>query len=116
MTLKEFNKITDADDYFDFFDIDYDEKLVNVKRFHIMRKFGEEVAKIGESYKDKSEDEILNFYKFSLVRIYKSFENGYEPSAAEVWKMFDKPNPCLACSSLGDCSTKEMEDATKTCG
>jgi nitrogenase-stabilizing/protective protein len=116
MTLKEFNKITDAEDFLEFFDLDYDEKLVNVKRFHIMRKFGEDVAKINETYKGKSEDELLGFYKFSLVRVYKSFENGYEPSAAEVWKMLDKPNPCLACSTLGDCSPKEMDDATKTCG
>jgi len=114
-SLKNFKTLTDAVDYFEFFDLNYDESLVSVKRFHIMKLFGKEIKKIDEKYSDKDERELLNFYKFALVKVYKSFESGYEPSAAEVWSMFDKPNPCFECSSLGDCSTKEMEDATKTC-
>jgi nitrogenase-stabilizing/protective protein len=75
-----------------------------------LRKFGEEVAKIDE-LELTSQERVLDMYKFALVRVYKDFEGGYEPSAAEVWKMFDKPNPCMACSTLGDCSNKEMDNA-----
>ena len=37
--VEEFQSLTDAEDYFDFFNLDYDERLVYVKRFHIMKKY-----------------------------------------------------------------------------
>ncbi|MEJ2372422.1 MAG: nitrogenase-stabilizing/protective protein NifW, partial [Sulfurimonas sp.] len=39
-SLDEFYELTDAEDYFDFFDLEYDAKLVNVKRFHILKEYG----------------------------------------------------------------------------
>ena len=39
--LDEFYKLTDAEDYFEFFNLEYDEKVLRVKRFHILKKFGE---------------------------------------------------------------------------
>ncbi len=44
-TLTEFQKISDTEDFFEFFDLQYDERLINAKRFHIMKKFGELVEK-----------------------------------------------------------------------
>lgn len=109
-SLESFYKITDAESYFKFFDLEYSLWLINVKRFHIMRKFGEMIAKAKEA-PGLTEEKLLDFYKFALVSVYKSFESGYNPSAAEIWSMFDRPNPCLECATMGDCNTKEMFDA-----
>ncbi len=92
--LEEFYKITDAEDYFDFFDVEYNEQLVNVKRFHIMRKFGEMIEKTKEMAIE-SDEKLLDFFKFALITVYKNFESGYNPSAADIWRMYDNPVGCI---------------------
>ncbi|WP_024953576.1 nitrogenase-stabilizing/protective protein NifW [Sulfurospirillum arcachonense] len=96
--LNDFYKLSDAEDYFDFFKLEYDEKLVNVKRFHILREYGNLIKTGLENLKDQ-EDKLLDFLKFSLLQVYGNFKNGYAPSAAEVWNMFKdgKATGCLGC-------------------
>jgi len=105
-TLAEFQKITDTEDFFEFFDLEYDERLVNAKRFHIMKKFGELVDK-SKGHDMGSDAKLLEFYKFALITVYKNFENGYSPSAADVWEMFDKPSACGTCSTSSSCNDVE---------
>ncbi len=102
-TLSEFEKITDAEEFLEFFDINYDERLVQVKRFHILKKFGEMVDK-ARGHDMGSDAKRLEYYKFALLSVYKNFENGYSPSAADVWSMFDKPGGCGTCSTAGSCN------------
>jgi len=114
--LEEFKTLTDAEDYFDFFDLDYNERLVYVKRFHILRKFGEMAEKGSVEAFDGSEDKLLDYYKFALLSVYKNFENGYEPSAAEIWNMFDKESACGTCSTSTDCNDIEgVESGAHAC-
>ena len=103
-SLNEFYKITDADDYFDFFDIEYDQRLIDAKRFHLMKKFGELIEKSKEL--EAIEDErLLGMYRFALLKVYKDFENGYNPSAAEIWGSLDKPSACFTCATQVGCSS-----------
>lgn len=114
-TLAEFQKITDCEEYFDFFDIEYDERLVHVKRFHIMKKFGEMVDK-AQGHDMGSDAKLLEYYKFALITVYKNFENGYSPSAADVWDMFDKPSACGTCSTSSSCnSIEEVSHGVHAC-
>lgn len=105
-TLSEFQQITDTEDFFDFFDLAYDERLVQVKRFHMMKKFGEMVEK-AKGHDMGSDEKLLGYYKFALISVYKNFENGYSPSAADVWDMFDKPSGCGTCSTSSSCNDIE---------
>lgn len=105
-TLEDFKALSDTEEYFDFFDLEYDERLIYVKRFHIMKKYGEMIAK-AEGQDFMSDEKKLDFYKFALITVYKNFENGYSPSAADVWEMFDKPSACGSCSTSSSCSTVE---------
>ena len=105
-TLADFQKITDSEDFFEFFDLEYDERLVNSKRFHIMKKFGEMVEK-AQGHDMGDDTKLLEFYKFALISVYKNFENGYSPSAADVWEMFDKPSACGTCSTSSSCNDVE---------
>lgn len=114
-SLEEFNTLTDAEDYFDFFDIEFDERLVFVKRFHIMKEFGSMIAK-AESNTDMDETKTLEYYKFALLTIYKNFENGYAPSAADVWDMFNNPTACGTCSTSSSCSdVEEVSNGAHAC-
>ena len=114
-TLAEFQKITDTEDYFEFFDLQYDERLVNSKRFHIMKKFGELVEK-ASGHDMGSETKLLEYYRFALLSVYKNFENGYSPSAADVWAMFDKPSACGTCSTSSTCNdVTEVSNGSYAC-
>ncbi len=114
-TLAEFQKITDTEDYFEFFDLQYDERLVNSKRFHIMKKFGELIEK-ASGHDMGSETKLLEYYRFALLTVYKNFENGYSPSAADVWAMFDKPSACGTCSTSSTCNdVTEVSNGSHAC-
>lgn len=104
--LAEFRTLSDTEDYFDFFDLDYDQRLVYIKRFHIMKKYGEMIKK-AEGHDLGSDERLLEYYKFALISVYKNFENGYSPSAAEIWDTFDKPSACSTCSTSSECSDEE---------
>lgn len=105
-TLDEFQQITDTEEFFEFFDLEYDERLVNSKRFHIMKKFGE-MAEKAKGHDMGGDVKLLEYYKFALISVYKNFENGYSPSAADVWEMFDKPSGCGTCSTSTSCNDVE---------
>ena len=113
--LQEFQTLTDAEDYFDFFDLDYDERLVYVKRFHIMKKYGEMIEK-AKGHDLGSEEKLLDYYKFALITVYKNFENGYAPSAAEVWNTFGTPSACSTCSTSSSCNDiEEVSNGVHAC-
>jgi len=113
--LAEFQTLTDTEEFFDFFGLEYDERLVYVKRFHIMKKYGELVEKAkGNDF--GSDEKLLDYYKFALITVYKNFENGYSPSAAEVWDTFDKPSACSTCSTSTECSdVEEVSNGVHAC-
>ncbi len=99
-SLDEFYELTDAEEYFDFFDLEYDPSLVNVKRFHILREYGSLIKTGFENYKEQ-EEKLLDSLKFSLLCVYGDFRNGHAPSAAEVWNMFKDGKlggGCLSCT------------------
>lgn len=105
-TLEDFYHLRNAEDYFEFFEMDYDKRLVNVKRFHIMKEYGTLIKK-GMAGFANNELMLLDFLKFSLLRVYADYLSGHAPSAAEVWEMFKdgEPKGCLACvtSKGGNC-------------
>lgn len=113
--LEEFETLTDTEEYFDFFDLDYDERLLYVKRFHILKKYGEMIAK-AKSENFSSDEKKLDFYKFALITVYKNFENGYSPSAAEIWDTFGKPSACSTCSTSTSCNDiEEVSNGVHAC-
>lgn len=111
---EEFKALSDTEEYLDFFDVEYNERLVYVKRFHIMKKYGEMIAKGEEQISD--EEKLLDFYKFALISVYKNFENGYSPSAADIWNTYDNPSGCSTCSTSTSCNDiEEVSNGTHAC-
>ncbi|HFU76862.1 MAG TPA: nitrogen fixation protein NifW [Arcobacter sp.] len=98
-SLDEFYELTDAEDYFDFFELEYDQSLVNVKRFHILKEYGTLIKTGFENMRDQ-EEKLLDFLKFSLLKVYGDYQNGHAPSAADVWDMFKdgKLSGCMSCT------------------
>jgi nitrogenase-stabilizing/protective protein len=62
LTLDNFKKLTDAEEYFEFFELPYDRNLVNVNRLHILKQ-----------YSNLSQEEKLSQYRDALLRAYEVF-------------------------------------------
>lgn len=107
----ELKHLVNAEDFFEYFGIEYDERLVNTKRLHILREFGILRAKI-DAQSIENELKREEFYKVALLSIYGAYKNGHAPNAAEVWGMFERTGGCLSCSTVGQCQTKETENGT----
>ncbi len=104
MSIKNFYDLIDAEDYFNFFNIEYDQQLINVKRFHILKEYGDLINSGFEKFENNAV-KLFDFLRFSLLKVYGDFENGYAPSAADIWKMYkkNKLNGCYSCSgSIGN--------------
>ena len=105
-TLENFYTLQDAEDYFEFFGVEFDKHIVEVKRFHIMKEYGTLIKK-GFANFTNDEKQLMDFLKFALIKVYMDFKNGHAPSAAEVWGMIEdgKAKGCLACalSEGGNC-------------
>jgi nitrogenase-stabilizing/protective protein len=99
-TLEGFYELRRAEDYFDFFGIVFDEHILNVKRFHIMKEYGTLIKK-GFTHFENDDEKLLDFLKFTLIRVYADYKNGRNPSAAEVWGIYDDSKGCLSCTQKG---------------
>jgi nitrogenase-stabilizing/protective protein len=109
--LEQFHRLNNLTDYLHFFEIPCEESLVHAKRFHILRLFGEQVAKVADRGIN-DEARLMAIYRFALLSIIKRYEAGYAPSAAEIWGMMDKPGGCLACATQVGCNTDQNGCAT----
>ena len=98
-TLAQFNQLKDAEEYFEFFDLSYDPKIVNVNRLHILRKFSQLARAVNED-KTQSEEEILLAYRKALQVAYNLFLNssGVEQKLFKVFQ--DKPKNVVMLSDI----------------
>lgn len=89
-SLTEFNKLTDAEDYFAFLELPYDPKVVSVNRLHILRKFSQLKAEIDQQTDDPQER--LSRYRSALETAYQVFltSTSYEQ---KLFKVFQDQTP-----------------------
>jgi nitrogenase-stabilizing/protective protein len=85
----KFKKITQAEEYFDFFEIPYDQKNVNVNRLHILKKFSQLIAEIDENYTDLTDSDKLIRYREALEKAYQVFLTS-TPQEQKLFKVFNE--------------------------
>lgn len=88
-TLAEFKAITNAEAYFEFFQLEYDPKVVNVNRLHILKKFSQLIAEIDAEATELTEVEQLNRYQEALVQSYNVFLTT-SPLQTKLFKVFNE--------------------------
>lgn len=98
-TLAEFNQITDAEQYFEFFGLDYDPVTVNVNRLHILKKFSNDIRQIN-AIDGLDETGRLQKYCEALVNAYNLFlsSTGVEQKLFKVFH--DKPKNVVMLSEI----------------
>jgi nitrogenase-stabilizing/protective protein len=86
-SLSEFNALVNAEDYFKFFEIPYDQKMVNVNRLHILQKFSAYIKEIDRNYSELNDAERLSKYREALEKAYQIFIES-TPQQEKLFKVF----------------------------
>lgn len=86
-TLSDFQQLTTAEEYLEFFGIDYDPKFVNVNRLHILKQFSLLIQEVDKAFPDVSEAEKLEKYRLALEEAYQVFLTS-SPLETKLFKVF----------------------------
>jgi nitrogenase-stabilizing/protective protein len=96
----KFQKLTQAEEYFDFFGLPYDQKVVSVNRLHILKKFSQSIQEIDDNYTDLSVEERLNKYCEALQKAYQVFLES-TPQEQKLFKVFkQKPKNVVTLTEI----------------
>lgn len=99
-TLTAFNSLTDAEDYLQFFDIEYDRDFVNINRLHILKQFSLLINEVDKAFPDVSEAEKLEKYRLALEEAYQVFLTS-SPLETKLFKVFQtKPKNFVSLDEL----------------
>ncbi|MHC5738362.1 nitrogenase-stabilizing/protective protein NifW [Nostoc sp.] len=99
-TIDEFKKLVDAEEFFQFFNMSYDLKVVNVNRLHILKKFSQYIQEIDNSSPELSQEERLNQYSSALQKAYQVFIES-TPHEQKLFKVFnDKPKNVVTLTEI----------------
>ena len=99
-TLTAFQNLTDAEDYLQFFDIEYDRDFVNINRLHILKKFSVLIKEVDAAFPGVSETEILEKYGLALEEAYQVFLTS-SPLETKLFKVFQsKPKNFVSLEEL----------------
>ncbi len=99
-TLENFQKLTDAEDYLQFFDIKYDRDFVNINRLHILKQFSLLIKEVDKVFPDVTESEKLEKYRLALEEAYEVFLTS-SPLETKLFKVFQsKPKNFVSLDEL----------------
>lgn len=99
-TLAAFQKLTDAEDYLQFFDIEYDRDFVNINRLHILKQFALLINEVDKAFPDVNETEKLEKYQLALEEAYQVFLTS-SPLETKLFKVFQtKPKNFISLDEL----------------
>lgn len=99
LNLATFNQLSDAEEYFEFFQLPYDAKIVNVNRLHILKQFAKNMRDIDINFPNLNDPEKLDRYKEALIAAYQVFLTA-SPLETKLFKVFhDQPKGVVR---LGD--------------
>lgn len=100
-TLADFRNLVNAEDYLEFFAIEYDQQFVNVNRLHILKKFANLLAEVDRVFPDLSDEERLDKYHLALEEAYQVFKSK-SPLETKLFKVFqEKPKNVVLLQDIG---------------
>lgn len=94
----DLDELSSAEDFLEYFGIDYVQSIVHVNRLHILQRFHDYVAKVEMP---DSDDERFEVYKANLAQAYQDFVAS-DSYTEKVFKVFRMHEPQSAFVSLDD--------------
>ena len=88
LTLEEaFDELSSAEDFLDYFAVDYDASVVHVNRLHILQRFHDYIKRAGEDTFPDDEEASKAQYKQLLEKAYHDFVES-DAITEKVFKVF----------------------------
>ncbi|MDH6058863.1 nitrogenase-stabilizing/protective protein NifW [Chrysosporum bergii ANA360D] len=99
-TVNDLQKLVDAEEFFQFFNLPYDQQIVNVNRLHILKKFSQYMAEVDDSYPNLTPEEKLHQYCLALQKAYDVFLES-TPHEQKLFKVFnEKPKNVVTLTEI----------------
>ena len=99
----EMEELESAEDFLQYFQLEYEPSVVHVNRLHILQRFHDYLQKAAD---EMPEDETVKRVVYSklLMRAYQDFVES-DAQTEKVFKVFSMGEPQTAFVSLGDIKT-----------
>lgn len=88
--LDDMQDLCSAEDFLEYFEIDFDQKVVHVNRLHILQRFHDYLAGVAETPTD--EEALRALYKEKLECAYQDFVES-DALTEKVFKVFHMHQP-----------------------
>jgi nitrogenase-stabilizing/protective protein len=93
MSLKDdLEELESAEDFLNYFELEYDQSVVHVNRLHILQRYNQYLENAKESLEDVTEDGERAIYKTLLARAYQDFVES-DALTEKVFKVFHMHEP-----------------------
>ncbi|MEM5388926.1 nitrogenase stabilizing/protective protein NifW [Paraburkholderia phymatum] len=86
--IEQLHHLSSIEDFMRFFEIEFDEKVVNVSRLHILKRFFQYIEQQEELPRDNATG-VLNVYRSLLQKAYNDFVVS-TPAEQKVFKVFQE--------------------------
>lgn len=95
MSIEDFNdemeELSSAEDFLQYFDVEYEPSVVHVNRLHILQRFHDYLDQAGDSLPE-TEQALREVYKKLLMRAYEDFVES-DALTEKVFKVFKMQGP-----------------------
>jgi len=95
----DMDELESAEDFLDYFAIDYDQKVLHVNRLHILQRYHNYINEIGELPEDEAKLRVL--YHDLLTAAYNDFVSS-DALTEKVFKVFHMHEPQQTFVPMGD--------------
>lgn len=97
---EEIRELQSAEDFLDYFGMEYDERIVQVNRLHILQRFHDYLADARERMPE-TEEAVREVYGRLLLRAYRDFVDS-DALTEKVFKVFHRGEPQIAFVPLSE--------------
>lgn len=88
--LEDLDELVSAEDFLEYFDIEYDPSIVHVNRLHILQRYHDYLA--SESPLPEDDEAFRDIYYNLLVKAYEDFVNS-DALTEKVFRVFHMHEP-----------------------
>ena len=90
---EEMEELSSAEDFLDFFEVEYDAKVVHINRLHIMQRYHDYLHKGAELIDEDNDDAAMrDIYKKLLTQAYSDFVDS-DAKTEKVLKIYKMSEP-----------------------
>lgn len=91
--MDEIEELSSAEDFLDYFSVEYQPEIVFVNRLHIMQRYHDYLSQAEDSLPSQEDEEALRtVYRTLLERAYQDFVNS-DAVTEKVFKVFRMQEP-----------------------